>query len=169
MPQRFSSDCYLISDAPGLLSAPTKKPLQQQQQQHQCDVGPGESCYKDTYAQLQSSGTWDLANTTSHYFQTFRESVKHQWAKRYSAWWQMGKTGFIWCEEKHRQVRRVPPAVASPGTLICSLCWIFPLGVKMMRGLTCCLPPSPDQTPWGVWDRQNPLVLANSNPTEMGA
>lgn len=71
----------------------------------------------------------DLANAASHHFQTFRESLKHQWTKRYSAWWQM-KIISSSVREENRQVFRVLSAVASPGTLIFSVCWILPLGVK---------------------------------------
>lgn len=73
---------------------------------------------------------WDMANSVLHHFQTLQESLEHQWTKCYSAWWQIKKI-FSGVRKETRQVCRVLPAVASPGTLI-SACGILPLGLKRL-------------------------------------
>lgn len=77
------------------------------------------------WAKLGSFGTWDLANTVSHRFQTFRESLKHRWAKCYSTfdkWKRLISSGV-------RKKRG-----GSAGWLFWAWRWC------LMHGLICCLP-----------------------------
>lgn len=112
---------------------------------------------KDTHAwaQLQPSGTWDLAKATSHGFQTFRESLKHQWPKHYSGWWQMEKTVWKRCKEEKQ--------AGLQGASCCGLTWHTdllgllksPFGCKDDAWPNMLSPSIPKPDTMGVWDRWN--------------